>query len=241
MSNLLNLSTSALTETIHRMPQFINPPQLQIPFTTNSTSQQWIAFIKTLSLAENLIHIVPTVIAFKTAKTKDQSVQSAIKSINDPSPPEYTDYQSIILDWYLATTVPTAVNQLKSGGSLLIVSNPLLNAIESTRNTGHGGHHVEWHICAVYWKGGIVGIFDPNFQGIGGRLQDYPGIQIVKTVLLVMGAKRMAVNEIWIGGGGNTGNDCQEVVRAWVEQQVNTNHSQQLGRWEQNGFVRLQK
>lgn len=38
--------------------------------------------------------------------------------------------------------------------------------------------------CVIYWKnGGVIGIQDPNFQGIGGRLQNYPGLQIVKAVL----------------------------------------------------------
>lgn len=207
------------------------------------------AFIKTLSVTENLIYITPTLVAFKTAKTKDLSVKLAIESAIQPSPPSPVDYQEIVLDWYLATTVPTAVSQMKSGGSLLIVTNPLLNAIQSTNNFIQGGNDVQWHICAVYWKRGVIGIFDPNFQGIGGqlqdysggRLQDYSGLQMVRAVLLAMQGRRMAINEIWIGGGGNTGTDCQEIVRSWAEQQVNTNHGRKLGKWEENGFVKLQK
>lgn len=49
------------------------------------------SFIKTRSLSENLIHIVSTIIVFKTAKTKDQSVQSAIISIQGSPPPEDAD------------------------------------------------------------------------------------------------------------------------------------------------------
>lgn len=78
MSNFLNLNSSVLTQAIHQLPQYIDPPQLRIPFIPTISSQQWMSFIKILSVSENINYIPPTVIAFKTKQNRDFSIKSAI-------------------------------------------------------------------------------------------------------------------------------------------------------------------
>lgn len=112
------------------------------------------------------------------------------------------------------------MGRMKSGGTLMVVINSLLNAVQSASDVASVKKIHGWHTCALHWKQEIVAIFDPNFEGIYERLHKYGELILVKSLINTMQVKRRSIKEIWIGGGGGRGNECQEMTRAWFESEV---------------------
>ena len=48
------------------------------------------------------------------------------------------------------------------------------------------------------------------------------------------------VTELWFGGGGNNGRDCQEMTRSWIQRGVSYKKGKGFGNWgRRKGWVQV--
>ena len=93
----------------------------------------------------------------------------------------------------------------------------------------------------MYVQHGVVGIYDPSYvEDIKTvRLRDIPGIPMALKMLYEIRKARYTVNEVWIGGGGNLGNDCMELSRQWMYEEIVNKSGNELGKWQERDWKKV--
>jgi len=126
---------------------------------------------------------------------------------------------------------------MRSTGTLAVFSNAIGNAIDQQSE-----RVVSWHTYAIFYKDGILAIYDPGFIPRTDRFDSCTNIALAKALVKSLKGKgtNRRITEIWIGGGGNKGTRCQEMTRKWLEQEINIAKGEELGDWkERAGWMRV--
>jgi len=114
--------------------------------------------------------------------------------------------------------------------------NPLGNAIKQQSE-----ERISWHTYAVYYKDGILAVYDPSFIAGIKRFDSCSGIPLAKELVKILRSKgsNHKLREIWLGGGGNNGLRCQEMTRKWIEHEVVVKRGVDLGNWDKRvGWIK---
>jgi hypothetical protein len=126
---------------------------------------------------------------------------------------------------------------IRSYGILAVFTNPLGNAVQQKSED-----IISWHTYAIFYRNRILGIYDPSFIPGTSHFHSCTGISLVRHLVSSLhgGSKSRKVSEIWIGGGGNDGTQCQEMTRQWVENEVSIQNGNNLGNWDKReGWVKV--
>ncbi|KAI9787399.1 MAG: hypothetical protein M1816_007532 [Peltula sp. TS41687] len=85
----------------------------------------------------------------------------------------------------------------------------------------------EWHSFTVLYKDRKIYIYDPCYlppatpSASLRRLVTFPNLQMARNLINQMVVnQRRRVDEIWVGGGGNTTQDCRGMTARWMEDLV---------------------
>ena len=93
----------------------------------------------------------------------------------------------------------------------------------------------------MYVQRGVVEIYDPSYVEDVETvpLRDIPGIPMALQMLNAMREGRYTVNEVWIGVGGNLGNDCMEMSRQWMHEEIVNKSGNELGKWQERDWKQV--
>lgn len=214
-------------------------------FNTTTKTQEWVEFLKSTNKAAKKIEpnllICTELIMFKNSTSKTLWTQAAkaealLSVSNGLSTPE--DAKSIVDSWKFGICLGSFMAKIRNSGILAVFTNPISNAVQQQSE-----HSIAWHTYAIFYRNRILGIYDPSYVA-GTKLFNSCGeISLVKGMVESYkgsGGSRKVL-EIWIGGGGNDGIQCQEMTRIWVENEICIQGGVNLGNWDQRqGWVKTQ-
>lgn len=155
------------------------------------------------------------------------------------------DWNDWIEGWKSPSCVSTVRGKLRATGTLVVLSGPAHNAAERSKALKNGADKdAQWHTYAIFWKDGVLGLYDPSLDPDAkvGRLKGLFGVKLLTYLIADMKENGMAVNEMWAGGGGNTSDNCQEMTRAWINEELAPEEKagKELGMWEgREGWRRI--
>ena len=138
---------------------------MSLRFNKKTTTQDWTAFLATLAetsltFKEKLV-ICPTPIMYPNRNVRNLWVQTARKEATtgtangEMSEMEGTRY---LENWTSGLSLSTFQTSMRSTGTLAVFSNAIGNAIDQQSEKV-----VSWHTYAIFYKEGILGIYDPGF------------------------------------------------------------------------------
>jgi len=187
---------------------------------------------------EEKLSICQNPVMFASGKSKKLWVQAAKKeSTTGVQNGKITleEGKTLIENFTQGLTLSGFLKQLTTTGTLAVLINPLGNAIEQQSED-----IVSWHTYAVIYKDGVLGVYDSSFVKGRKTFQSCRGVAFVKGFVKALKGKRK-VTEIWFGGGGNKGTDCQEMTRMWIEREIVYQKGANLGNWcQRRGWVQVE-
>lgn len=209
------------------------------PFTTSTTSKKWQNFLATPP-GTTILHICTLFISYHSRKQKTLLMQMNVQDLEYSFPPT-TPYQTTILDWLIPQTIGTGTSWFQSGGSIAIINGRLENNIQfnvKRREELENGikESVQWwQTYAVVWENQKVEIYNWDFV----RDQRFMEVGLVYSLIKKKMDRKMAVKEGWVGGGKNLGEECQEMTKQRVYDEIVAEGGQNLRNWEERGWKRL--
>ncbi|KAH0606855.1 uncharacterized protein H6S33_003689 [Morchella sextelata] len=218
-------------------PQFFT-----IPFTSYTPTSAWTSFLSHLAqphLTRSPLRLIPQPISSRDAADKHfwTTLYTAKATPTDISSPA----RAHLRDWKCTLTLPTALSLLADHGTLMVFIGPNWSGAErrAAQRTGGCGR-VGWHCFVAFWRDGVWGVYDPSFAGAGRGLAGMEGLRLFRYMLEEMREDGLVVDEVWVGGGGNSDGECSEMSRRWVQEEVVSKMGVELGRWEgREGWVRV--
>lgn len=213
-------------------------------FNTQTTASEWFKFLDHMTYLSSSFNPKPLILSkltmFQTGASKNLWVDAAIKEGNEALVKGHwtkEERESYIENWTLGLTLTGFLHKMRSSGTLAVFTNAMGNAVGAQSQ-----NVMDWHTYAVYYKGGILAVYDPSFVIGINKLDMCTGVSLLKALVRALRAKGMTrkITELWFGGGTNQGEHCQEVTRAWIEEQIVGKEGAELGKWEkQEGWVHL--
>jgi len=137
---------------------------------------------------------------------------------------------AVIANCSLGMPIGTFLPLIQSYGTLAIFTNAIDNASEQQSKCV-----TSWHTYAIFHRDGVLGVYDPSYIP-GTRIFDScTRIPLLKHLVKTLRgtATNRTITEIWIGGGGNNGRECQEMTRKWVAHEIGDSMGLDLGNWEE--------
>lgn len=207
-----------------------------MPFDTTTNSLEWTSFLENIQKTAKEFNpelIVATKIVMFADKDDKKLWMKAVKhdiAIAYQEGKSTVEEGNLLLaSWTNGITVASFQKLLRSSGILGVFTNSLGGVIaQQSQET------VSWHTYAVFFQKGILGVYDPSFIPGTENLAACKGITFVKRLLRIMREINFVVSEIWFSGGGNDGTQCQEMTRAWIENEVCVQHCHNLGNWNKS-------
>jgi len=215
---------------------------LTTPFDANITRLQVSEFLAALDkLASCDVYHQQVAYSNRQRKARDLGfVKKLDDSILDQNN-TVTTKEDLLEEYKLLATVPTAVLKYKSStGTLFFLWNNTNTIVEINR-IRHSGEVHTWHAYVIYVQGGVVGIYDPSYVEDAGktRLREMVGIPMALKMVEEMRKKRYTVKEVWIGGGGNMEDNCTEMSRQWMYEEIVEKGGVELGNWTERGWKQV--
>jgi len=213
-------------------------------FDTNTTTQQWMDFLRTIDeTAQNLderITICQQLVIYSTLPVKTMWVDTAkAEAAADIAKGEITTVEAAahIAGWSEGLTLSGFHKVVRSFGTLAVFTNTVGNAVEQQFEK-----RISWHVYAIYYKDGVLGIYDPSLAPSTERLASCNGITLAKALVKSLKGKgsNRKLTEVWCGGGGHDGTKCQEMTRKWIVEEIVTKGGVDLGNWDQrDGWTKV--
>ncbi|RPB00681.1 hypothetical protein L873DRAFT_1896321 [Choiromyces venosus 120613-1] len=219
-------------------------PDMKMSFHIHMTTQQWmhfLQFLKEVSLTfEQKLIICPKLTMFGSSESKRLLVQTARNEVatailNGVLTPD--EGNALIEDWVQGLTIGGFLPMIRSCGILAVFTNALGNAIEQQSQDS-----VSWHTYVIFYKNGVLAVYDPSFTPGTTHFDSCNGVSLVKGLVKAFRGRstNRRVTEIWFGGGCNDGTNCQEMTRRWIEQEIVINEGADLGNWDRReGWVKV--
>lgn len=213
-------------------------------FNTETTTQEWMSFLTAIGEISDPINseliVCPNLTMFRTNQIKQSYVQTAKRDANiDVECGKLTPLQgdAEIRAWEDGYTIGTFLREIRSSGIIAVFTNALGNTIQQQKK-----QIPLWHAYAIHYEYGILAVYDPSYIPGNQSLKACTGVPLVKELIKALkgtGSPR-TLNEVWFGGGGNDGLRCQEMTRAWVENEVYFKRGKELGNWkEREGWTKV--
>jgi len=206
-------------------------------FNTSTTTQQWTSFLTTMTEISNLINqqliVHPQLVMFKDHMLKQSYVRAAKRDAErgvHSGRLTPLDGDAEIRAWEEGQTVTTFLRDIRSTGILAVFTNGLGHAIQQ-----RGEQIPAWHVYAIYYENGVLGVYDPSYIPGTTSVKYCAGVPLIKELIKALKGRGTfrTLSEVWFGGGGNDGISCQEMTRAWVENEVYFKMGRDLGNWEE--------
>ena len=217
-------------------------------FNTSTRTQEWVLFLKEMnelatavdtSITDKFILCgMPTL--YSNGKSKKLWLDAVKRDISIAQAKGLSTAEEGEIEfanWSMGMTIGGFLKANRSFGTLAIFTNALGDVIEQ-----QAAEVTNWHTYAIFYRNGILGIYDPSLIPGVEVLDDCLGISLAHNLIRSLrGSKsNRTITEVWIGGGGNNGEECQEMTRNWVEHEVCVRGGHDLGNWGQrNGWVKL--
>jgi len=213
-------------------------------FNAHTTTQEWLKFLEHMTdMSSNFdpkLLIVPKLTMFHTRVSKNLWIDAATMEGDEAlltGEWDKKEQKSYIQNWSLGLTLSGFLWEMRSYGTLAVFTNTMGGAVEAQSQKV-----MDWHIYAVFYKGGILAVYDPNFVAGTEKLDTCTGVPLLKGLIRALCANSATrkVTQVWFGGGTNQGIHCQEMTRAWIEDEIVAKRGGELGIWEnREGWVRL--
>lgn len=206
-------------------------------FNTNTTTQEWMSFLTTMSEISLPINpdlvLCPNLTMFKNNTLKQSYVRAAEREAHiGVESGDLTPLQgdAHIRGWEEGYSIATFLREVRSTGILAVFTNAMGNAIEQQRE-----EIATWHAYAIYYEHGVLAVYDPSYIPGTASLKSCIGIPLLKELVKALkgNGSRRTLREVWLGGGGNDGVSCQEMTRDWVENELYFKRGQDLGNWNE--------
>ncbi|RPB04358.1 hypothetical protein L873DRAFT_1786195 [Choiromyces venosus 120613-1] len=135
---------------------------------------------------------------------------------------------SRIENWSLELTIGGFLPLIKSLGTVAVFTNAVEDMVEL-----HTAKVPSWYIYAIVYRNGVLAVYDPSFIPGTSMLISCTRVPLLKAVVKAFraGKARRKLMEIWFGGGGNDGRNCQEMTRKWIEEEIIIKNGKDLDNW----------
>ena len=213
-------------------------------FDQTTTSHEWMTFLLNVkeiaSSSNHQVNICPMIVMFRSAESKRLYVQATKKDAKtaiETGESTAAEEDIMIENYSQGLTIGRFLSLIRSSGTLAIFTNAVGNAVQQQAEKV-----LYWHTYAVFYRNGILAVYDPNFIRGTETFHSCTGVPLVKQLVEALRGKRTnrKVTEIWFGGGGNRSTRCQEMTRKWVEWEIGVKDGANLGNWEKRkGWVKL--
>ena len=219
---------------------FENKRQIEIlsmTFDNSTTTQEWQKLLNEIAQIHGGERLK---ISEKLVMFKEQSVKRSWKAMTKElvaigkKKQQMTEkeVEMELKNWSQGITIASFISNIMRGsGTLAIFTNCLLSASE--QQILKDGEQVPWHTYVVFYRDGVIGVYDPSFSHSVDRpkLKNQKGVPLLSyfiTMLRIKGS-RFRLSSLWFGGGGNDGTMCQEMSRRWVFEEVCVKGGRDLG------------
>ncbi|RPA96553.1 hypothetical protein L873DRAFT_1924498 [Choiromyces venosus 120613-1] len=199
------------------------------------TMQQWMMFLEMVDekaqLSDQELIICTKVIMFQIRATKASYV-NAIKDdmakLIQKASMSQARGNLRIENWSLRLTIGGFLPLIKSLGTVAVFTNAVEDMIEL-----HATKVPSWHIYVIVYRNGVLAVYDPSFIPGTSTLISCTGVPLLKAVVKAFRAEKAHHKhmEIWFGGGGNDGRNCQEMTRKWIEEEIIIKNGKDVDNW----------
>jgi hypothetical protein len=207
-----------------------------LQFDSSTSSAQWREYLSTLNENSDCL-VFSNPVSYRDAAQKNNMVNEVTARTYNTT----EERDQAISNYSIPSTITTAAGQFNStAGTIYLMTGRCYNYAGRLREL-RDYQTESWHCFAIHIRKGCMAIYDPDFDDTASytRLREVSGLNLA--LQLVQRLKRLsrALKEVWVGGGGNSELQCQEMCRAWLHQEIVVAGGQNLQNWEQRGWTKL--